>query len=162
MTLYLLDANVLIRAHEDYYPIDRIPRFWEWLVEHGQVGLVKMPEPIYQEICNSTGLLGPWLRQSHVRKAILLDEPVDGRKTQHVINVGYAADLDDVELETVGKDPFLVASALGHADRLVISKEVSRPSKARANRKVPDVCTILGVACHDDFWLWKALDFRIP
>ncbi len=24
MTLYLLDANVLIQAHEDYYPVDRI------------------------------------------------------------------------------------------------------------------------------------------
>ena len=25
MTLYPLDSNVLIRAHEDYYPVDRIP-----------------------------------------------------------------------------------------------------------------------------------------
>jgi hypothetical protein len=33
MTLYLLDANVLIPAHEDYYTIDRIPHFWEWLLE---------------------------------------------------------------------------------------------------------------------------------
>ncbi len=29
MTLYLVDANVLIRAHEDYYPLDRIPQFWD-------------------------------------------------------------------------------------------------------------------------------------
>ena len=33
MTLYLLDANVLIRAHEDYYPVDRIPPFWTWLID---------------------------------------------------------------------------------------------------------------------------------
>lgn len=33
--LYLLDANVLIRAHSDYYPIDRIPQFWEWLIREG-------------------------------------------------------------------------------------------------------------------------------
>lgn len=162
MTLYLLDANVLIRAHVDYYPIDRIPRFWEWLVEQGQAGRVKMPEPIYQEIYNSPGLLGPWLRQSHNKKAIILDEPIDARKAQHVTEIGYASDLDDVEQETIGKDPFLVASALGHTDRVVISKEVSRPSKKRANRKVPDVCAALGIECHDDFWLWKALDFRIP
>lgn len=29
--LCLLDANVLIGAHNDYYPIDRMPQFWEWL-----------------------------------------------------------------------------------------------------------------------------------
>ena len=29
--LFLIDANVLIRAHEDYYPIDRVPQFWRWL-----------------------------------------------------------------------------------------------------------------------------------
>jgi len=39
--LYLLDANVLIDANRDYYPIARIPEFWEWLVYHGEEG---MPE----------------------------------------------------------------------------------------------------------------------
>jgi len=28
MTVYLLDANVFIRADADYYPLDRIPGFW--------------------------------------------------------------------------------------------------------------------------------------
>ena len=36
MTLYLPDANVLIRAHEDYYLIDRIPPFWDWAGRAGQ------------------------------------------------------------------------------------------------------------------------------
>lgn len=34
MTVYLIDANVLIRAHGDYYPIDRIKPFWDWLLAH--------------------------------------------------------------------------------------------------------------------------------
>jgi hypothetical protein len=35
--LFLLDANVLINANRDYYPIDRVPELWEWLVhvDHG-------------------------------------------------------------------------------------------------------------------------------
>jgi hypothetical protein len=44
MTLYLLDANILIRAHEDYYPVDRIPPFWSWLIEMGEKGVIKMPK----------------------------------------------------------------------------------------------------------------------
>ena len=29
--LYLLDANVLIDAHRDYYPLGRVPEFWDGL-----------------------------------------------------------------------------------------------------------------------------------
>ena len=31
--LYLLDANVLIRAHQDYYPLDRVRGFWTWICD---------------------------------------------------------------------------------------------------------------------------------
>ena len=39
--LYLLDANVLIGAHNYYYPIDRIPQFWKWLIGEGDAGARK-------------------------------------------------------------------------------------------------------------------------
>lgn len=48
--MYLLDANVLIRAHEDYYPIDRLPQFWDWLFAKANEGLIKMPFEIHGEI----------------------------------------------------------------------------------------------------------------
>ena len=48
--LYLLDANVLIDANRDYYPIERVPEFWDWLLEMGRNGSVKVPEEIVDEI----------------------------------------------------------------------------------------------------------------
>lgn len=33
--LYLLDANVIIDANRDYYPLERVPEFWAWLVDCG-------------------------------------------------------------------------------------------------------------------------------
>ena len=48
--LYLLDANVLIDANRDYYPIERVPEFWDWLIEKGELGHVKVPVEIYEEI----------------------------------------------------------------------------------------------------------------
>lgn len=48
--LYLLDANVLIDANRDYYPIGRIPEFWEWLVEMGSENQVKVPIEVYEEV----------------------------------------------------------------------------------------------------------------
>ncbi len=41
--LYLLDANVLTRVHEDYYPLDRIRPFWDWLIAEASAGQVKIP-----------------------------------------------------------------------------------------------------------------------
>lgn len=36
--LYLLDANTLIDANRDYYGLDSVPQFWEWLIHMGQQG----------------------------------------------------------------------------------------------------------------------------
>ena len=41
---FLLDANVLIDANRDYYPIERIPEFWDWLAYQGRQGNVKIPD----------------------------------------------------------------------------------------------------------------------
>ena len=48
--LYLLDANVLIDAHRDYYPLERVPEFWDWLLDRGATQQVKIPLEMYEEI----------------------------------------------------------------------------------------------------------------
>ena len=48
--LYLLDANVLIDADRDYYPIDRVPEFWNWLAVMADLGRVKVPQEMYEEV----------------------------------------------------------------------------------------------------------------
>ena len=48
--MYLLDSNVLIRAHADYYPIERIPQFWDWLHLKAKEDVLKMPLEILNEI----------------------------------------------------------------------------------------------------------------
>jgi Domain of unknown function (DUF4411) len=161
MTLYLLDANVLIRANEDYYPIDRIPRFWTWLEEMGAAGLIKVPPQIYGEITPSRGPLSAWLKELPVKEALLLDEPTELVRVQEVIARGYAPDLNDVELEAIGQDPFLVAAALGGVDRVVVTKEVPKPRALRGNRKIPDVCAMFGIVSIDDFELYRRLNFTI-
>ena len=161
MTVHLLDANVPIRAHGDYYPIDRLGPFWEWLLAEAEAGRVKVPREIYDEVAKSPDLLGQWLRRPEVRKAIILAETTDLARMQLVVSQGYASDLDDVDLLTLTRDPFLVAAALGGPGRVVVTREVSAPGKKRANRKVPDVCATMGVECINDYELWRRLDFRV-
>ena len=73
--LYLLDANVLITANNDYYPLGRVPEFWEWLVECGNRQQVKIPVEMYEEIVKGDDNLTRWLKGN--RDALLLDENVD-------------------------------------------------------------------------------------
>jgi hypothetical protein len=159
--LYLLDANVLIRAHEDYYPIDRVPQFWEWLIAEANAGRIKMPLEIHDEIAISNGPLKDWIVDRDVKEALILDEEVDAALFNRVLDEAYGAGLTEAEMEEIGRDPFLAAYSIGQ-ERAVVTKEVSRPSKLRARRKLPDVCTQFAVPWMNDFALYRVLNFRIP
>lgn len=99
--------------------------------------------------------------QKEVREALALNEEVDPAIFNRVLNSAYAPDMDDTELEEIGRDPFLPAFAMMGKDRTVVTKEVSRPSKLRGRRKLPDACTIMNVRWITDFSFYRELDFRI-
>ena len=158
--LYLLDADVLIRADRTYYPPDRFPAFWSWLVHMGVSANIAVPTEQYEEITNGSGDLVDWLKSEDVKSALLLAEAADPTLVAEVTLQGYGQ-LDETGLEKVGRDPFLISYA--YADktaRTVVTLEVSSPRRQGANRKIPDVCRDLGVACCDLFQLINFLDFR--
>jgi len=158
--LYLLDSNVLITAHNLYYPIDMVPEFWEWLLANGTNNCVKMPIEMIEEIEEGKDdLLLEWMGEN--QQNLLLSEDVDPRLVQEAVYKGYADDLADHEVDQLGRDPFLIAYALvDKTKRVVVTTETSSPKKIRQNRKIPDVCCGLGVACCDTFALNRKLGFR--
>lgn len=159
--LYLLDANVLISAHELHYPLGRIPQFWAWLLSAADAGTIKLPIEIFDEIAISKGDLKDWLTIPDHAKKLKLSGQVNGTTLQEVISQGYASDLTDSELEQIGQDPFLVAYAIPYGTSVtVVTREVSSPKKQRQNRKVPDVCKQFGVRCITDFQLFHELTFK--
>lgn len=158
--LYLLDANALIDAEEYYYGFNQVPQFWEWLLAECMAGRVKMPFEIWQEVQGSNNDLGKWINDTAVKHVLILDELPDANLLQAVLDKAYAPDLTDAELEQIGGDPFLTAYALAAADRVVVTKEVSKPSKQRQNRKLPDACKIMGVQWMTDFALYRTLGFK--
>ncbi|MBV8820301.1 MAG: DUF4411 family protein, partial [Acidobacteriaceae bacterium] len=160
--LYLLDANVTITANSTYYPIDQVPEFWDWLQHQGESGRIKMPLEIWEEVKQGRkdDQLVKWISQPHIEDALLLKETVDSALVQRVVEA-YAPDVTDDEVVQIGRDPFLIAYALASpADRWVVTVEASRPSALRGNRRVPDVCTSVGVFWCGPFHLNKVLGFR--
>ena len=84
--LYLLDANVVIRAHEDYYPLDRVRPFWDWLITEAEADHVKMPLEIFTEVQPASGPLKDWITDSNVKNTLILDEEVDQDRFNQVID----------------------------------------------------------------------------
>nr|VFK17489.1 MAG: protein of unknown function (DUF4411) [Candidatus Kentron sp. LFY] len=165
--LYLLDANTLIDAKRDYYPFRRVPEFWDWLIHQGTIGNIKIPIEIYEEFeepkrkDGSRDELAEWAARPDVKAALLFSEEADLELVRKVTIGGYGEDLSDTELETIGRDPFLISRALSDKkNRTIVTTEVSKPRSKRANRKIPDVCRDLGIRPINNFDLLNELDFR--
>ena len=158
--LYLLDANVLIDANRDYYPLERVPEFWEWLENGGMNGQVKIPLEVYEEVSDGNDELAQWVKQESIKTALLLQEEVDVSLVSYATDQGYASDLTDDEIVKIGRDPFLIAYALkDYASRCIVTTEVSKPRRQRGNRHLPDVSAGLGVECCNTFEFVRALNF---
>ena len=69
--LYLLDANVLIDANRDYYPIARVPEFWDWLIHVAGRSQVKVPLEIYEELMVKDDALTHWLKTTNSRCCLM-------------------------------------------------------------------------------------------
>lgn len=162
--MYLLDANTLMEAHATFYPVDRIPQFWDWLEEIGNSGKLKMPFEIHQEFYGKYGLHVDWINQDHVKEALILDEAADPHLLQHAIEVGYQggkSPLADYEYVQIGQDAFLIAYALALPNRTVVTREVSKTTQRRGNTRLPDACDLCGVKWMTDFELYRQLDFNL-
>ena len=160
--LYLLDANVLIRTNNAFYPIDRIPQFWDWLQNMGENGVVKLPSEIYNEIAQYDDLLANWAKRTEVQQVLLLNERANQSTLSEVVEKGYGTKLSVPKLARTGADPFLITYALMGNNRTVVTREISKPKKTGVNIKIPDVCNSLNIPWMVDFEFYKTLDFRIP
>jgi hypothetical protein len=158
--LYLLDANVLITAHDTYYPLEGVPEFWDWLLHQARNNLVKIPVEMMEEVNEGhKDSLLDWLSDSENKGVLLLEEEVDINVVRHVVSNGYGNGLTDDQITKLGCDPFLIAYAKAQADRCVVTSEGSKPSKTGHNRHIPDVCNSLNVKWCDPFSFYKALGF---
>jgi hypothetical protein len=152
-------------AINQYYPVEGVPEFWEWLAHRAAAGDIKILIEMFDEIReggrgDERDHLFAWIRMEANRAALLLGEEVDEDRVRTVITEGYAPDLNDAELEQMGHDPFLIAYGLAvPADCCVVSTEVSKPRRTGQNRHIPDVCNELGVPWCNTFAMTRALGF---
>ena len=163
---FLLDANTLMNAKNWYYPISRVPEFWDWLIHQGNLSNIKIPIEIYEEFKDKKDKNGQkdelafWAENPKVKSALLLKEDSESNLVSKVIYEGYLENPTDEDITKMGRDPFLISYALkDKKNRCVVSEENTKPSKLGANKKIPDVCEILGIRCIKTFQLIQELNF---
>lgn len=160
--VHLLDANTLIDANRDYYGLDTVPQFWDWLIHMGNKGEVKIPLEIYEELKKGKDALTEWVKREDVEEALLYDQDADPALVGQVLDVGYGPNLSDIQIEKIGRDPFLISYALTDPENIaIVTTEVSKPSTTEpSNKRVPDVCNTLGVSHLHTFRFTKVLGFN--
>ncbi len=164
--LYLLDANTLIDAKRDYYPISRVPEFWDWLIYQGQQERIKIPIEVYEEFSDTKDKdgqkdsLATWAEQLEVKDALLFNEDAEQDLVARITYGGYLPNPTDEELKKIGRDPFLLSYALKDMEnRCIVTTENSKPSRLGANRHVPDVCKEFNLRYINNFQLIRELNF---
>lgn len=172
--LYLLDANVLINAHVDYYPIDRIPQFWEWLIEEAEQGRIKMPFEMLDEIkagqvrkdinLDEDELIR-WLRRNNHERTLRYDASAERELVNRVFAEGYNLPVPSTdELRKIRKDPLLIAYAFATPEVCIVTLESKQENATdmmkRHKRSIPFVCRKLGIRSINTFELIRELDFR--
>lgn len=130
------------------------------MVHYGARGEVRVPVEVFEEVKDGKDSLARWISSAEVRERLLLTDEVDPSLVAEVVSAGYAPDLTDDEVLKVGRDPFLIAYAMSDKlERCIVTTEVSKPSRRRGNRHIPDVCRDLGISCCNTFELTRVLDF---
>jgi hypothetical protein len=152
MTLYVLDADVLITARDQHYGFRIVPEFWEWLLHCAEAGTVKVPWEVLGEVTGGADQRGKdpllnWASDRANRDKLDLGE-AKLENVAHVLTVGYSPTLTPEQIALKEGDAFVLAHALADPqNRCVVSNEVSAPGKAPWNRRLPDAAKVLGVRC---------------
>ncbi len=167
--LFLLDANVLIEAKNLYYPIDRIPQFWAWILEQAEIGHIRIPTMVIEEIFrgHKNDELLQWVKANRIK--LELSAEVDERNWSQTLTQGYgfpSTSVAEVLLFAERADPYLIAHALSDIKNIhVVTLEAAKSNLTSLpkpiNRKIPTICELLGIKYLDTFELIRVLDFRI-
>ena len=91
---------------------------------------------MYEELKAGSDDLSGWAKTAETEAALKFDEEVDINLVRWVTANGFAPDLTDIEIEEIGRDPFLVAYALVDVEnRVIVTTVRSRPGARRKTEK---------------------------
>jgi membrane-bound lytic murein transglycosylase MltF len=161
--VYWLDADAYIQSKDEVngaFPFKRAPEFWKYLAQQIDLGIVRSPKFVYDEITKGNDDLAEWFREREDKLAIVGDSKVHacaGRISDYVVS--KFGDRRAREFLR-GGDLWVIAHAMAMGENgIVVSHESLRRQELRV--KIPAICMALGVTRITIFAMLNQLGARL-
>ena len=158
--VYVLDANVFMTAHHDYYAPDLCPGFWECLEHYSRAGRLSSIDRVRSEILSPDKLV-EWIKQapSDLFRSSAQHEVVKVFSQMQTWVQGNAQFLSQAKDEFARvADGWLAAYAKVHG-AIVVTQEVFDPN-VRKRAPLPNVCKKFDVTHQNMFEMLRELGVR--
>ena len=139
--MYIFDTCSFITL-EYNYPHYNFPTLWDQFEKIITAGKILSSEVILKEILNGKDIIKSWAK-SHSDIFIPVTKELQDQ-TRVIVNQ-YPSILNYRKVKS-GADPFIIAMAINYNGTLVTEET---PSGSQIPKKIPDICSILGVKCHN-------------
>lgn len=140
--IYILDSSFFIETSRLHLPLDKQPIFWNWLVKLAKAKVISIPSMVYEELIAGDDRLAVWMQAN---KEALVNQNAAYDQISRVMAEGYGT-IDEVTLEVLRADPWVIAHALAVGGTVVTSEKPGKQTAPR-NKKIPSVCKVLYVPC---------------
>ncbi|MFH1897147.1 MAG: DUF4411 family protein [Candidatus Desantisbacteria bacterium] len=160
---YLLDANVFIEAHKNYYAFDLCPGFWECLIEYHNNDMLFSIDRVKKEMEDNKDNLSEWIKTSI--------PPTHFVSTNSQSVIKWYGQMqtwanqqpqfnDEAKAEFANNaDCWLVAYAKANS-YVLVTHEVFNP-KIKRKIPIPNVCQEFGVDYINTFNMLRGLGIRL-
>jgi len=155
---YWLDADVLIRAKNEYYAFDLAAPFWQFLERKGAEDIVASCRAVYDELQKKEDELKVWAIRQHGNGFFW--EPDQQVQATNGTIADYVTAKYRPEFSApflAGADAWLVAQASVHGG-VVVSNEESAPTGNKP--KIPDIARQFDVQTLGLFAVLRTLGFH--
>lgn len=161
---YLLDANVLIEAHQRYYAFDIAPSFWQNLNKLAEEEKILSIDRIREEISNgnkddpldtwANSEFDKWFASTNdVKVFASYGKIIDWVSKQSQYNEYAKSEFANVA------DSWLLAYAFSYNHTIVTHEAYSPHSKKRV--LIPNVCVAFGIPYIDTFGMLRKLNSKL-
>lgn len=155
---YCLDANVLIKAWNEYYSPNFCPGYWDVLNGFGEKGMIFIPETVFDEIVKTDDELSNWLKQSKIPVQTITEQVTVCLQNIYAKNPLHRHLVDNIKQRSLA-DPWIIAHAMNE-NAIVVTKENKETAINTTRIKIPNVCENMGIRCINDFKLIEELDIQ--
>lgn len=156
--MYLLDANIFIRAKNEYYGTDFVPGFWTWLAEEYRAVDVRSVSAVRNELLAQEDALSEWARR--LPNDFWIEEG-DADVTSLRAVAAWAMTVSAAYSQQARTDFLAKADyrlvAMAHAGgHVIVTHETPAPDAKRVI-KIPDAGQTFQVKCREPFTLFSEL-----